>query len=164
MNKNLLSQNILNASASANVVLTAKTSFFGKFSASPLHNRVVSIAVLLFLSIQTSFAQVEVNRTKSYQGDLNANVQEKVDNVALSKNLLLLHTAMKELSALKDASAFEKIANASLIDFKRLCPNYPQDHFSKMNSEELLPWVEKYPSQAKALKEILEYVNSELKK
>jgi hypothetical protein len=123
------------------------------------------ITLVFFVAgIGSVVGQVEMNRVKARGSHATVPSEQKVDVSEISKSIWLLHVEMVNLSAKNESLKNDHIYNASFADFKRLCPNYPQDHFSKVNREELLPWVEKYPSQAKALKEILEYVNSELKK
>ncbi|MEY4603622.1 MAG: hypothetical protein RIT43_914 [Bacteroidota bacterium] len=84
--------------------------------------------------------------------------------VELAKTIRNLHSELSANASKLDPMKRDHLYNASLFDFERLCPNYPLKHFAEMDANGIEAWVVQYPDQAKALKEILEYVNSELKK
>jgi hypothetical protein len=94
----------------------------------------------------------------------NTEVVMITDPKKLSQDIWTLYQQMNDCLVRISNDRFSQVVNNSLVDFNRLCPNYPHHHFTKMNQAELGKWVNTYPNQAKALKEILEYVNSELKK
>jgi hypothetical protein len=119
--------------------------------------------------LTSSWAQENLSSTRTVSKSRQAPqiVQQHVEfNPAdLSNSLWVLHEEMDALKAkINDSSVFRQKTEPSVVDFNRLCPNYPLAHFSEMEQASLLVWVERYPSEAKALKEILEYMNSELKK